>query len=162
NSGVDQEEYAYILTTYIFNNNNNNDIKKIASSYCDFIKKVNNNNLSLIPEKDRIYGKIVEDYGLISRNNCIIHGDIHIGNIIFGDNKVFFIDFENLSYTNIAFDIAALFETCNELNIANGYNLLEFLRLFKREGLFFSVSDVLFILFEIFRFEFEGDYLWKS
>ncbi|HFI0363361.1 TPA: hypothetical protein ACGOWT_002366, partial [Streptococcus suis] len=60
------------------------------------------------------------------------------------------------------FDIAALFETCNELNIANGYNLLEFLRLFKREGLFFSVSDVLFILFEIFRFEFEGDYLWKS
>lgn len=72
--------------------------------------KVNNNNIFDYLKRFYLdeYACIVEKYydDVMNKDCQVIHNDLHLGNILFSRNDVYFIDFDSASYKNAAVDVA--------------------------------------------------------
>ena len=77
---------------------NHIDIRINDSNIFDYLKKFHFDEYICIVEK-------YYDY-MINKDCQIIHNDLHLGNILFSNDDVYFIDFNSASYKNAAVDVA--------------------------------------------------------
>lgn len=83
----------------------------------NFIKEKKNIELKNTLKKKilKCLNKNILNYFKKLNPNQIIHGDLHIRNVIYKKKKVFFIDFEDLIYFNAKYDIASFLQSLNNI-----------------------------------------------
>jgi len=90
-------------------------------------EKILNINTSLNPLHKKDQQLIIEAVNFIENQRCLTKGlchlDLHPDNFIISKNRIYLIDFEQLKYDNIIFDIALLINKIDNLISKNKCNL---------------------------------------
>lgn len=75
------------------------------------------------------YAWIVEKYynDVMNNERQVIHNDLHLGNILFSEDEVYFIDFNSASYKNAAVDVA---NCAFRLSQASSQNMEDFTEIY--------------------------------